>query len=161
MKISTLHATLASRVSVPGSKSHTNRALLLSALAKGTTTLENALFSDDSRYFVQALNQLGFDLALDEDTKTMTVHGRGGHIPVRKADLFIGNAGTAARFLTAMLTLGQGQYSIDGIARMRERPIGDLVDALNQLGCNIKGPDQHSAICPPVTITASGLPGPS
>lgn len=150
---------------VPGSKSLTNRALLIAALASGTTHLTNALFSDDSKYFAGALQTLGFEIRLDETNHEMTVTGLGGNIPAKKADLFIGNAGTAARFLSAFLTLGNGEYILDGDARMRERPIGDLVEALRQLGCNISQIDDrpltidHGLICPPVKILASGLPG--
>jgi 3-phosphoshikimate 1-carboxyvinyltransferase len=151
-----LHAS----VRVPGSKSLTNRALLIAALAEGTTTLENALFSDDSRYFASALQTLGFDVGLDPKNARMTVTGLGGRIPAKRAELFIGNAGTAARFLTAFLTLGNGEYTLDGEPRMRERPIGDLVDALTQLGANVEAVSgQQSAICPPVKIIASELPG--
>lgn len=151
-----LHAT----VRVPGSKSLTNRALLIAALADGTTTLTNALFSDDSRYFVNALQTLGFDVSLDLENARMTVTGQGGRIPATSAELFIGNAGTAARFLTAFLTLGSGEYIIDGESRMRERPIGDLVKALTQLGARVESvSDEQATICPPVKISASGLPG--
>ena len=146
-----LHAT----VRVPGSKSLTNRALLIASLAKGTTRLTNALFSDDSRYFAKALQTLGFDVQLDEANHEMTVIGQGGHIPAKKAELFIGNAGTAARFLSAFLTLGHGEYSIDGDARMRERPIGDLVGALQQLGVELDATNN----CPPIEIFANGLRG--
>jgi 3-phosphoshikimate 1-carboxyvinyltransferase len=128
---------------------------LIASLANGTTSLGNALFSDDSRYFAQALQTLGFDLQLDEDNHVMTVRGLGGRIPAQQAELFIGNAGTAARFLSAFLTLGNGEYMLDGDARMRERPIGDLVDALVQLGARVEATDN----CPPVRISASGLPG--
>ncbi len=154
-------------VRVPGSKSLTNRALLIAALATGTTRLTNALFSDDSRYFARALKTLGFDLSLDATTCEMTVTGLGGRIPAACADLFIGNAGTAARFLSAFLTLGHGNYTLDGDARMRERPIGDLVDALRQLGAHIRprslgeraGGEGNPLITPPLKIIASGLPG--
>ncbi|MBT3389662.1 MAG: 3-phosphoshikimate 1-carboxyvinyltransferase [Chloroflexi bacterium] len=146
---------LAARVRVPGSKSHTNRALLVAALASGQTVLENALFSDDSRYFAAALTGLGFDVHLDEPRRTITVTGLGGEIPAPQADLYIGNAGTAARFLTAMLTLGSGQFILDGEPRMRQRPIGDLVVALNKLGAQVVAPTG----CPPVSIRANGLPG--
>jgi 3-phosphoshikimate 1-carboxyvinyltransferase len=142
-------------VHVPGSKSLTNRALLIAALANGTTTLSNALFSDDSRYFAGALQALGFDVNLDPDHAEMTITGLGGQIPANKAELFIGNAGTAARFLTAFLTLGHGEYILDGELRMRERPIGDLIEALMQLGSNLEAEND----CPPVKISASGLPG--
>jgi 3-phosphoshikimate 1-carboxyvinyltransferase len=142
-------------VRLPGSKSLTNRALLIAALASGATRLTNALFSDDSRYFVTALQTLGFDVHLDEVHCKMTVAGLGGKIPAEKAELFVGNAGTAARFLSAFLTLGHGDYMIDGEPRMRERPIGDLVDALRQLGATLETEDN----CPPVKITSAGLPG--
>jgi 3-phosphoshikimate 1-carboxyvinyltransferase len=162
-------------VRVPGSKSLTNRALLIAALANGKTRLTNALFSDDSKYFANALKTLGFDIQLDESNHEMTVTGLGGEIPAKEAELFIGNAGTAARFLSAFLTLGHGEYILDGEPRMRERPIGDLVEALVQLGCEIQpvvlsdhGPSTmdhrpssmvHGQICPPVKIIAKGLPG--
>jgi 3-phosphoshikimate 1-carboxyvinyltransferase len=142
-------------VRVPGSKSLTNRALLIAALTNGTTKLTNALFSDDSRYFAKALQTLGFDVHLDEANHEMTVTGFGGKIPARKAELFIGNAGTAARFLSAFLTLGNGEYILDGDPRMRERPIGDLIDALHQLGVEMESTNN----CPPVEIFAKGLPG--
>lgn len=128
---------LSATVRVPGSKSLTNRALLIAALAEGTTTLTNTLFSDDSRYFASALQSLGFDLSLDPKNSRMTVTGLGGRIPVKPAKLFIGNAGTAARFLTAFLTLGNGEYILDGDARMRERPIGGLISALQSLGAKL------------------------
>jgi 3-phosphoshikimate 1-carboxyvinyltransferase len=154
-------------VRVPGSKSLTNRLLLVAALAQGETRLDNALFSDDSYYFAGALRALGFNLALDEDRQQMTVQGLGGGIPAQQADLYIGNAGTAARFLTAFLTLGQGDYTLDGDARMRQRPIGDLVVALNTLGARVSpiqiSPQNHPQtardICPPLRIQAHGLPG--
>jgi len=142
-------------VRVPGSKSLTNRALLIAALADGTIRLTNALFSDDSLYFAKALQTLGFDVQLDEVNSEMTVRGLGGRIPSNKAELFIGNAGTAARFLSAFLTLGHGEYILDGDSRMRERPIGDLIDALHQLGVELEATNN----CPPVQIFAKGLPG--
>ncbi len=165
MKITPIPHPLSATVRVPGSKSLTNRALLIASLANGTTHLTNALFSDDSRYFAKALQTLGFDLQLDEVNHSMTVTGLGGKIPATKAELFIGNAGTAARFLSAFLTLGNGEYILDGEPRMRERPIGDLVEALEQLGCDIQsmqkaeGKMQNGQICPPIKINASGLKG--
>ncbi len=140
---------------VPGSKSLTNRALLIAALAEGKTTLTNALFSDDSHYFANALQKLGFDVELNPEKTEMTIHGLGGKIPASSAELFIGNAGTAARFLTAFLTLGNGEYLLDGEPRMRERPIGDLLNALETLGAKLDAKDN----CPPVKISASGLAG--
>jgi 3-phosphoshikimate 1-carboxyvinyltransferase len=156
MEIIPIHHPLSAIIRVPGSKSLTNRVLLIAAVAKGITRLTNALFSDDSHYFTAALQKLGFDVTLDPQRSEMTVNGLGGEIPVHKADLFIGNAGTAARFLSAFLTLGNGEYILDGDSRMQERPIGDLVSALRKLGAVVDAsPDQT----PPVKITASGLPG--
>ena len=172
MKILPVTHPLSATVRVPGSKSLTNRALLIASLANGTTHLSNALFSDDSRYFAKALQTLGFDVQLDEQNFSMTVTGLGGKIPAKQAELFIGNAGTAARFLSAFLTLGHGEYILDGEPRMRERPIGDLVEALSQLGCDIRamqkaegrrqkaeGGRRKGQICPPIKIMASGLKG--
>jgi 3-phosphoshikimate 1-carboxyvinyltransferase len=164
MKITPISHPLSATVSVPGSKSLTNRALLIASLADGTTRLTNALFSDDSRYFAKALQTLGFSVQLDEANFEMTVTGLGGKIPATQAELFIGNAGTAARFLSAFLTLGNGEYILDGDERMRERPIGDLIESLAQLGAKIE-PMQKSVIsnqysvCPPVKVVASGLRG--
>ncbi len=162
LKINPISHPLNATVRVPGSKSLTNRALLIASLANGTTHLINALFSDDSRYFAKALQTLGFDVQLDEANHSMTVTGMDGKIPAAKAELFIGNAGTAARFLSAFLTLGNGEYILDGEPRMRERPIGDLVEALEQLGCDIQPLQKTEGgkqICPPVKITATGLKG--
>jgi len=155
LRIKPIPHPLNATVSVPGSKSLTNRALLIAALANGTTRLTNALFSDDSKYFAKALQTLGFDIQLDEVHHEMTVTGLGGKITANKAELFIGNAGTAARFLSAFLTLGNGEYVLDGEPRMRERPIFDLIDALNQLGVEIESANN----CPPVEIFATGLHG--
>jgi len=155
LQITPISHPLNATVRVPGSKSLTNRALLVASLAEGKTTLTNALFSDDSRYFAGALQTLGFDVQLDEASHEMTPTGLAGKIPSQKAELFIGNAGTAARFLSAILTLGHGEYILDGDARMRERPIGDLIEALTQLGIEIEAVNN----CPPVKIKASGLPG--
>lgn len=155
MQITPLTHPLNATVRVPGSKSLTNRALLIAALAHGKTRLTNALYSDDSCYFAKALQTLGFAVELDEAECEMTVAGLGGNIPSTKAELFIGNAGTAARFLTAFLTLGKGEYILDGEPRMRERPIGDLVDALTQLGASLEATNG----CPPVRLSASGLRG--
>ena len=177
-KITPITHPLNASVRVPGSKSLTNRALLIAALAEGKTTLSNALFSDDSRYFANALKELGFRVELNETRAEMSVWGQGGKIPAKNAELFIGNAGTAARFLTAFLTLGEGEYILNGDKRMRERPIGDLVNALNQLGATITPPrsDNFSRparkpkglkpllqgggqIYPPLKIISSGLSG--
>jgi len=144
-------------VRVPGSKSISNRALLLAALADGESVLSGALFSDDTRYMAAALRQLGVAVAADEAGARFTVSGGGGTWRAPDADLFVGNAGTAMRFLVAALCLGHGHYRIDGVARMRERPIQDLVDALQQLGATIAC--EYGSGCPPVVVEASGLLG--
>jgi 3-phosphoshikimate 1-carboxyvinyltransferase len=155
MQITSLTHPLFATVHIPGSKSLTNRALLIASLARGKTRLTNALFSDDSCYFARALQALGFDVQLNETNRQMTVTGLGGKIPAKYADLFVGNAGTAARFLSAFLTLGRGQFTLDGDSRMRERPIRDLIEALNQLGVEVAATNG----CPPVEISARGLSG--
>jgi 3-phosphoshikimate 1-carboxyvinyltransferase len=147
-----LHAA----VRVPGSKSETNRALLIASLAVGKTRITNALFSDDTYIFAQALQTLGFDIQLDPTLVEMSVTGLGGGIPAKRAQIFCGNAGTAARFLTSFLTLGDGEFVLDGEARMRARPIGDLVSALIKLGANVEISSTH---CLPIKISANGLQG--
>ncbi|MGH2403898.1 MAG: 3-phosphoshikimate 1-carboxyvinyltransferase [bacterium] len=142
-------------VAVPGSKSLTNRALVLAALAAGRSRITNALFSDDTVVMVEALRRLGFDVEVDRSALAMVVQGRDGVIPAAAAELFAGGAGTVARFLTAMVTLGRGRYRIDGDARMRERPIQDLLDALRALGATATA----AGDAPPVVIDAGGLRG--
>ena len=160
MPITPVSQPLDGCVRVPGSKSLTNRALLMAALADGQTNISNALFSDDSLFFASALETLGFQLSLDPENARMLVAGLGGDIPVRKASLFVGNAGTAARFLTALLTLGKGEFTLDGDTRMRQRPIGDLLDALGQLGAVVAPLHADtSAVCPPLKVSADGLAG--
>jgi len=144
-------------VSLPGSKSLTNRALLVSALAGGTTQIRNMLLADDTRLMVEALGSLGVAVRLDESDCRATVAGCGGHWPNGEADLFCGNAGTVIRFLTAACAAGYGDYRLDGTPRMRARPIGDLVDALRDLGAHI-GYEGQEGYCP-LTIHARGLGG--
>lgn len=144
-------------VELPGSKSYTNRALLIGALAKGTTTIARALFSDDTRYMTQALRQLGVSVQDDAPSETIVVEGTGGAIPRSSADLFVGNAGTAARFLTALVALGNGVYHLDGVPRMRERPIGPLLDALRQLGVTVTAERDNE--CLPIEVKSRGLSG--
>jgi 3-phosphoshikimate 1-carboxyvinyltransferase len=122
-------------IDLPGSKSISNRVLLLAALASGSTVLTHLLDADDTRVMIDALGALG--VAIDGRAPALTVHGCGGRFPNRRADLFLGNAGTAMRPLTAALAFAGGHYRLDGVARMRERPIGDLVDALNALGARV------------------------
>ena len=150
--ISTMNGTLR----LPGSKSLSNRVILLSLLAQGSTTISNLLDSEDVRYMVSALEELDIPHQLNWDQHSLSIEGQNGRIRVAEANLFLGNAGTAMRPLTAVMTLGKGQYVLDGVQRMRERPIIDLVEGLQQLGAQITCADNG---CPPVAITANGLPG--
>ncbi|WP_395823572.1 3-phosphoshikimate 1-carboxyvinyltransferase [Collimonas sp.] len=124
-------------VRLPGSKSISNRTLLLAALANGTTQIHDLLASDDTLVMLMALKQLGVVWEQQEGSQTYLVQGCNGSFPVRQADLFMGNAGTAIRPLTAALAAIGGDYTLHGVARMHERPIGDLVDALNAVGTRI------------------------
>jgi len=144
-------------VSVPGSKSITNRALLLSALAKGTTVLRNALFCDDTDRMVDCLRKLGVAVDVNVDEETITVTGHGQAFNVSAVELFVGNSGTTARFITPAIAAGHGLVTLDGVARMRERPMQDLIDAVAQLGGNVAS--VNGTGCPPLEIHANGLRG--
>ena len=124
-------------VHVPGSKSITNRALLLATLADGTSTLRGVLFSDDSRHFLKCVQDLGFETTVDEDTKIITVAGHSGIVPKKEASQYVGSAGTAARFLTAYLGVSEGIYHMDASEQMRRRPMAPLLASLKELGCEI------------------------
>jgi 3-phosphoshikimate 1-carboxyvinyltransferase len=124
-------------VEVPGSKSMTNRALLIAALADGKTTLKGVLFSDDSRNFLGSLVSLGFDVKLDEKARTVEVVGLNGKIPTSNGEIYVGSAGTAARFLTAMLALAEGEYVINCSEQMKKRPMKPLFDVLAGMGAEI------------------------
>ena len=142
-------------VHLPGSKSISNRILLLAALSDGTTSVHDLLASDDTRVMLDALRQIG--CIVDEAGGTVRITGLGGRAPHSPARLFLGNAGTAMRPLTAALALLGGEFELSGVARMHERPIGDLVDALRQLGCQMDylGNDGY----PPLRIAhAGGVP---
>lgn len=141
----------------PGSKSLTNRALVCAALAEGESVLTGALVSDDTRVMVESLSRLGFEVEVADQGTTLRVVGGGGRLPATEADLFIGNSGTTVRFLTAMATIGHGAFRLDGVARMRERPIADLAEALNALGATVCC--ESPGGCPPVQVHANGLPG--
>ena len=145
-------------IAVPGSKSYTNRALLVAAMAHGTSTLTGALFSDDTRYMCNALQKLGVQVDADEALATFDVHGNGGEIPVSGAELYIGNSGTTSRSLTAYVSLGHGKFVIDGDEPMRHgRPIADLLDALRQIGVSARTQFENGHL--PVIIEADGLKG--
>ena len=139
---------------LPGSKSISNRALLLAALSSGTTTLKNLLDADDTQVMRNALRQLGLSV-IDKENKVCVVEGCGGQFPVREADLFMGNAGTAIRPLTAALAMQGGNYRLSGVARMHERPIRDLVDGLRQVGAKIEYELQEGY--PPIQISAAEI----
>lgn len=124
-------------VRLPGSKSISNRTLLLAALAEGSTRIHDLLASDDTHVMLMALQKLGVRWEQVGESQEYVVHGVSGAFPVHQADLFMGNAGTAIRPLTAALAVTGGDYTLHGVARMHERPIGDLVDALNHIGCQI------------------------
>lgn len=125
------------KVRLPGSKSISNRMLLLAALASGTTTVKGLLDSDDTQVMLESLTRLGVNWQRLGDSDDYRVEGIGGAFPVKQAELFLGNAGTAFRSLTAATALAGGHYTLKGVARMHERPIGDLVNALRQLGAQI------------------------
>jgi len=144
-------------VLLPGSKSYTNRALILAGLAHGRTTISPALFSDDTHYMAHSLRRLGIVVAEDEAAQSFVVDGAGGIIPAKSAELFVGNSGTTARFITALLALGHGEYVVDGVERMRQRPIEPLIDALQQLGVEAVAINGNG--CPPVRVMSHGLAG--
>jgi 3-phosphoshikimate 1-carboxyvinyltransferase len=145
------------RVRVPGSKSLTNRALIIASLAEGHSRLIGALDSEDTRVMVEGLKKLGIEVGHDPSASTIDVTGSLGRIPAKQADLFVANSGTSLRFLTALVALGHGTYRIDGVPRMRQRPVSDLLAALNGLGAVAKS--ETGTGCPPVTVEASGLDG--
>ena len=148
-------------VTLPGSKSLSNRCLLLAALSEGSTRVDNLLESDDIRYMLEALDQLKVPVER-HSAESVTVTGQNGPInsPLSEdetIELFLGNAGTAMRPLAAALCMGKGNFVLDGVPRMRERPIADLIDGLQQLGADVTCVEETG--CPPVTIHAKGLKG--
>ncbi len=142
-------------IRVPASKSLTNRALAAAALARGISILEDPLVADDTRLMAAALRDLG--VAIEQRDRAWSVIGSGGPVPAREARLYLGNAGTAMRFLTPIVAAGRGRFTLDGSERMRHRPMGDLLAALNALG--VKARSAGAGGCPPVEIEAAGLPG--
>jgi 3-phosphoshikimate 1-carboxyvinyltransferase len=151
IEIVPLDKPVRAEITVPGSKSITNRALILAALADGETTLQGALWSEDTQVMVDCLKKLGFAVKMDPDpaelcNRTITVKGLGGQIPNggtadKPLELFVGNAGTAARFLSAMVCLGNGAYRLSGVPRMHERPQAALFKALRELGYRVDSPN--------------------
>ncbi|MFA6544200.1 MAG: 3-phosphoshikimate 1-carboxyvinyltransferase [Limisphaerales bacterium] len=151
IEIVPLTSPVRAEITVPGSKSITNRALILAALAYGRTTLRGALWSEDTQVMTDCLRALGFTVTVDDDpaescNRTITVDGLGGRLPragtaERPLELFVGNAGTAARFLAAMVSLGDGVYRLSGVPRMHERPQAALFSALRELGYRVDSPN--------------------
>ncbi len=150
-------ADVSASIRPPGSKSITNRALICAALGSQTTQLHGCLQSDDTQVMVESLQRVGVKIQSSDDGKELTVHGCNGRFPIDQADLFVGNSGTSMRFLTAALTVGNGTYRLDGVPRMRQRPIGHLLGALNDLGCDAQGDSQSGF--PPVVVHARGIEG--
>ena len=144
------------QMTLPGSKSISNRALLLAALASGTTSLKQLLDADDTQVMRNALRQLG--VKVEDHGRDCIVTGCAGIFPVKHADLFMGNAGTAIRPLTAALVMQEGQYRLSGVPRMHERPIGDLVDGLQQIGAQIAY--EQAIGYPPIQIHAARVAPP-
>ncbi|HEX7377288.1 MAG TPA: 3-phosphoshikimate 1-carboxyvinyltransferase [Pirellulales bacterium] len=148
-----IHAT----VRPPGSKSVTNRALVCAALAEGPSVLQGALDSEDTQVMIEALTQLGIGVVPRWAEAAVEVQGRGGAIAANSGQLYVANSGTTVRFLAALVSLANGVFQLDGSPRMRQRPIGDLVESLRQLGVDAQA--ESLGDCPPVTIRAAGLRG--
>lgn len=157
LEIRPLDAAVDATVHVPGSKSVTNRALLIAALADGASTIKNTLFSDDSYWLMHALVRLGFDVRANARTGETSIIGQSGIIPKRDVEVFVGNAGTVARFLPPALALGEGPYVVDGEPRMRERPVGDLVDAMRLLGAGVGYAEEDGRF--PLRVDGGGFRG--
>lgn len=144
-------------VTAPGSKSITNRALLLATLAKGRTVLKGVLFSDDSRHFLKCVQELGFDIIIDEENCIAQIEGLGGKIPKKEADIYVGSAGTAARFLAATLGVSNGVYHMDASEQMRKRPMAPLLNSLTALGCRVEYKDKGNEGYFPFTLVSNGF----
>jgi 3-phosphoshikimate 1-carboxyvinyltransferase len=157
LRIEPVSAPFTATITPPGSKSLTNRALVLAATARGECVLTNVLFADDTRVMLDALKGLGFAVDIDVENHAVRVVGQGGRIPASSGEIFCGNSGTTIRFLAAMLSLGRGTYTLDGVPRMRQRPIGPLVTMLRNLGVRVEHTMEDGY--PPIRITANGLPG--
>jgi len=140
---------------VPGSKSITQRALIAAALAKGPSRLRNALLADDTLYLIKALELLGAEIEVEEGE--LRIGGTGGKISVPPERIFVGNNGTALRFLTSLVCLGEGRFVLDGSPRLRERPVEPLLRVLRSMGVSVETPENPG--CPPVLIQSRGLPG--
>lgn len=152
--VKTVEKPIKIEVDVPGSKSITNRALLMAAMAKGESVLRGVLFSDDSKYFLQALKDLGFSVEVEKEKRCVRILGQSGEIPKKKASVYVGSAGTAARFLTAFLAMGDGVYEVDSSEQMKKRPMKELLVALEELGAEISYKEKEYTF--PMTIKGIG-----
>lgn len=157
LKIEPLSRPVDANLRVPGSKSITNRALVVAALANGASTIHNPLFSEDSYWLMDALVRLGFPVRAGREAGAITVEGQKGIIQRSNAEVFVGNAGTAARFLPPVLALGRGPYRVDGVERMRERPVEDLVEAMRSLGAGVEYGKQEGRL--PLVVRGGGIEG--
>jgi len=155
--IPSITAPVAGSIRPPGSKSITNRALVCAALARGRSRLTGVLDSDDTRVMAAGLTALGIELSADWPAGVVDVTGAGGVIPASEATLDCAASGTTMRFLSAVCGLGTGTYRLDGTARMRQRPIGDLLSALHELGLEAEA--ESPGGCPPVVIRSRGIRG--
>lgn len=156
-RVQPVSAPLNGTVRPPGSKSITNRALIVAALAEGNTQLTGVLDSQDTQVMIESLNRLGIKVEHDRENCCVEVAGCGGKIPQSEASLWLENSGTSIRFLTALCAVGHGEYVLDGNQRMRQRPIQDLVESLQQLGVDVAC--ENDTGCPPVRVNARGLSG--
>ena len=141
----------------PGSRSITNRALVVAALAGGASDIEEVGLSDDTLVCAEALRSLGIPVEIDETGRSMSIAGCGGRVPPGPKEIFTGDSGTATRFMTALAAAGRGRYRIDGSPRMRERPMKDLLDGLAALG--VRAESEAGTGCPPVLVETTGLSG--
>lgn len=156
--IQPIHTPPKATIAVPGSKSFTNRALLVAALANGNATLTGALFSDDTHYMCNALRKLGIQITENREQSTFQVTGNGGNIQVNGTKLYVGNSGTTTRALISYVSLGHGEFVIDGDEPMRHsRPMSDLLDALMQLGVSAHSQYENGHL--PIIVQADGLKG--
>lgn len=153
-KVKKIEQALNGTVIVPGSKSMTNRALLLAALSNESVRLSGVLFSDDSRHFLDCLISLGFELNIDEVEKKVDIKGCDGSIPKKEAEINVGSAGTAARFLTAMLALSDGNYTINCSEQMKRRPMDELFRVLTDMGAEFEYLDKPMHL--PVKVKGNG-----
>ena len=157
LAISPLTAPPKHTVEIPGSKSITNRALILAALAEGDSTLFGALDSEDTRVMCDCLRRLGFEVRAENRGETLHICGQGGSIPASEVELFLANSGTSIRFLTALTALGSGNYRLDGVERMRQRPQQELLTTLQDLGVEVHSENAEHAGCPPLRVVGSGV----